>query len=562
MVKEQLARTISAALREAKEAGDLPLAEVPDVALEIPPDAQFGDYSSNVAMVLAREVRKAPREVADEIVRHLDTEAGLIERVEVAGAGFLNFFLRPQWLHDVLRRIHAEGEHYGRSDIGGGRSLQVEFVSANPTGPLSVPHGRAAALGDVLASLMEWIGYRVSREFYINDAGGQVQRFGQSVEARYLQLLGQDVAVPDDGYQGDYVSDLARRIRERDGDGYASLPEAERLATFTRLGREEMLREQQETLRNFGVRFDVWYSEATLHASGAVGEVIDLLRERGHVDEQDGAVWLRSTAFGDDKDRPLVRSNGVPTYIAADLAYHRDKFLRGFDKVIDIWGPDHHGYVARTKAGIQALGFRADQLDILIHQFVRLYVGGELRVGSKRAGDIIPLDEVIAEVGKDSARYFFLMRTANSPLDFDLDLAKKQADDNPVFYVQYAHARICSILREAKERDVALPRAEQTDLAILRSEPELALMRKLADFPVEVRSAALAYEPYRMTRFAQETAATFHAFYRDCWVLGQDAAVTAARLVLVDCSRIVLRNVLTLLGVSAPERLDRKAERG
>jgi len=468
--------------------------------------------------------------------------------------------LRPEWLHDVLRRIHAEDARYGRSDVGGGRRLQVEFVSANPTGPLSVPHGRAAALGDVLASLMEWIGYDVSREFYINDAGGQVQRFGRSVEARYLQLLGQDVTVPDDGYQGEYVSDLARRIRERDGDGYAALPEEERLATFTRLGREEMLREQQETLRNFGVHFDVWYSEASLHASGSVGEVIELLRERGHVYEMDGAVWLRSTAFGDDKDRPLVRSNGVPTYIAADLAYHRDKFLRGFDKVIDIWGPDHHGYVARTKAGVQALGFGADQLDILIHQFVRLYVGGELRVGSKRAGDIIPLDEVIAEVGRDTARYFFLMRTANSSLDFDLDLARKQADENPVFYVQYAHARICSILREAEERGVTLPRAEQADLTILRGEPELALMRKLADFPAEVRAAALAHEPHRMTCFAQDLAATFHAFYRDCWVLGQDPAVTAARLVLVDCSRIVLRNVLTLLGVAAPERLDRKLE--
>lgn len=562
MVKEQLARTISTALREAKDAGDLPLAEVPEVALETPPSAQFGDYSSNVAMVLARQVQKPPREVADEIVRRLDTGAGLIERVEVAGAGFLNFFLRPQWLHDGLRQIHAEGERYGRSDLGGGRSLQVEFVSANPTGPLSVPHGRAAALGDVLASLMEWIGYRVSREFYINDAGGQVQRFGRSVEARYLQLLGQDAAVPDDGYQGEYVTELARRIWERDGDAYAALPEEERLATFTRLGREEMLREQQETLRNFGVAFDVWYSEATLHASGAVEEVIRLLRERGHVMEQDGAIWLRSTAFGDDKDRPLVRSNGVPTYIAADLAYHRGKFMRGFDKVIDIWGPDHHGYVARTKAGVQALGFGADQLHILIHQYVRLYVGGELRVGSKRAGDIIPLDEVIAEVGRDTSRYFFLMRTASSPLDFDLDLAKKQADENPVFYVQYAHARICSILREAEERQVPLPHAEETDLTMLVSEPELALMRKLADFPAEVRAAAQAYEPYRLTRFAQELAATFHAFYRDCWVLGQDAAVTAARLVLVDCSRIVLRNVLTLLGVSAPERLDRKPERG
>jgi arginyl-tRNA synthetase len=558
MVKEYLSQTITAALRAASEAGELSLDTLPQVTLEVPPDTQFGDYASNVALTLARQVRMAPREVAQRIVAHItpaDGEACLIERVEVAGAGFLNFYLRPDWLHAILREIHDRGDAYGRSDLGQGEAVQVEFVSANPTGPLSVPHGRGGAVGDVLASLLDWAGYRVSREFYVNDAGGQMERFGRSVEARFLQLLGRDVPVPEDGYHGDYVRELAARIREREGDGLADLPEAERLERFTQLGRDEMLREQKESLARFGVHFDVWYFESDLHRTGKVDEVIRLLTQCGHTYEADGALWLRSTAFGDDKDRPLLRSNGKPTYIAPDLAYHLDKFRRGFERVIDVWGPDHHGYIARTKAGIQALGYSADQLDILIFQHVRLYLNGEMRVGSKRAGDIIPLDDVVDEVGKDAARFFYLMRTANSPLDFDLDLAKREAPENPVYYVQYAHARVCSILREAVERQVPIPDPATADLSVLTHPAELAMIRKLADFPDEVRGAAGAQEPHRMTRYAQELASTFHAFYRDCWVLGQDPPVTAGRLLIVGACRIVLRNVLTILGVSAPESM-------
>jgi arginyl-tRNA synthetase len=560
MVKEYLSQTITAALRAATAAGELSLQELPPVTLEVPPDTQFGDYASNVALTLARQVRMAPREVAQRIAAHIapgdgGTGAELIERVEVAGAGFLNFYLRPDWLHAILREIHDRGEAYGRSDLGLSEAVQVEYVSANPTGPLSVPHGRGGAVGDVLASLLDWAGYRVSRECYVNDAGGQMERFGRSVEARYLQLLGRDVAVPEDGYHGDYVRELAERIREREGDRLADLPEAERLERFTQLGRDEMLAEQKATLERFGIHFDVWYLESDLHRAGKVDEVIRLLTERGHTYEADGALWLRSTAFGDDKDRPLLRSNGKPTYIAPDLAYHLDKFRRGFTRVIDVWGPDHHGYIARTKAGIQALGYRADQLDILIFQHVRLYLNGEMRVGSKRAGDIIPLDDVMEEVGTDAARFFYLMRTANSPLDFDLDLAKREAPENPVYYVQYAHARVCSILREAAERKVPIPDAATADLSVLTHPAELAMIRKLADFPDEVQGAAAAREPHRMTRYAQDLASTFHAFYRDCWVLGQEPAVTAGRLVIVGACRIVLRNVLTILGVSAPESM-------
>jgi arginyl-tRNA synthetase len=560
MVKEYLSQTITAALRAATAAGELSLEELPPVTLEVPPDTQFGDYASNVALTLARQVRMAPREVAQRIAAHIAPGNGgpgaeLIERVEVAGAGFLNFYLRPDWLHAILREIHDQGEAYGRSDLGQGEPVQVEYVSANPTGPLSVPHGRGGAVGDVLASLLDWAGYRVSREFYVNDAGGQMERFGRSVEARYLQLLGRDVPVPEDGYHGDYVRELAERIREREGDSLAGLPEAERLERFTQLGRDEMIAEQKATLERFGIHFDVWYLESDLHRAHKVEEVIRLLTECGHTYEADGALWLRSTAFGDDKDRPLLRSNGKPTYIAPDLAYHLDKFRRGFTRVIDVWGPDHHGYIARTKAGIQALGYRADQLDILIFQHVRLYLNGEMRVGSKRAGDIIPLDDVMEEVGKDAARFFYLMRTANSPLDFDLDLAKREAPENPVYYVQYAHARVCSILREAVERKTPIPDVASADLSVLTHPAELAMIRKLADFPDEVQGAAVAREPHRMTRYAQDLASTFSAFYRDCWVLGQEPAVTAGRLAIVGACRIVLRNVLTILGVSAPESM-------
>jgi arginyl-tRNA synthetase len=560
MVKEYLSQTIRAALRAATAAGELSLEELPPVTLEVPPDTQFGDYASNVALTLARQVRMAPREVAQRIAAHIAPGNGapggeLIERVEVAGAGFLNFYLRPDWLYAILREIHDQGEAYGRSDLGQGEAVQVEYVSANPTGPLSVPHGRGGAVGDVLASLLDWAGYRVSREFYVNDAGGQMERFGRSVEARYLQLLGRDVPVPEDGYHGDYVRELAERIREREGDSLAGLPEAERLERFTQLGRNEMMAEQKATLERFGIHFDVWYLESDLHRAHKVEEVIRLLTECGHTYEADGALWLRSTAFGDDKDRPLLRSNGKPTYIAPDLAYHLDKFRRGFTRVIDVWGPDHHGYIGRTKAGIQALGYRADQLDILIFQHVRLYLNGEMRVGSKRAGDIIPLDDVMEEVGKDAARFFYLMRTANSPLDFDLDLAKREAPENPVYYVQYAHARVCSILREAVGRQIPIPDAASADLSVLTHPAELAMIRKLADFPDEVQGAAEAREPHRMTRYAQDLASTFSAFYRDCWVLGQEPAVTAGRLAIVGACRIVLRNVLTILGVSAPESM-------
>ncbi|MBI3912110.1 MAG: arginine--tRNA ligase [Armatimonadetes bacterium] len=556
MVRETLTSVIERALEEARQAGELPVAQLPPVELDVPPSNQFGDFSSNVALVLARQVGAPPRDVAQRIASHLVTNGGLLQRVDVAGPGFLNFYLKPTWLHDVVPEICLQGDDYGRCNIGQGQLLQVEFVSANPTGPLSVPHGRGAAIGDVLARILSWVGYETRREFYINDAGGQVARFGESVEACYLQLLGDtETKVPDDGYQGDYVRDLARQILAREGDRLRDLPADERLETFTRLARDAMLAQQRETLARFGVHFDIWFSESELHYTGQIDEVIRVLLENGNAYESEGAIWLRSTAFGDDGDRPLVRGNGQPTYIAADLAYHLNKHRRGFQRVIDIWGPDHHGYIARTKAGIQALGIPADWLEILIFQHVSLRKDGEVVAGSKRLGNIVLLDEVIDEVGKDAARFFFLMRGANSPLEFDLDLAKQEALENPVYYVQYAHARMGSILREAAERCVVLPDPAQTDLSPLQHESELALLRHLAELPEEIRQAAILREPHRLTRYGQELAACFHAFYRDCRVLGEVPEIVAARLCLVLACRVALRNVLTILGVSAPERM-------
>jgi len=420
-----------------------------------------------------------------------------------------------------------------------------------------VAQGRAAAIGDTLARLLDARGYQVHREYYVNDAASstQVGKLAESLDARYFQALGQDKPLPEDGYRGEYLAEMARRIVALEGDRYVALTEEERLAAFSALAEQGFVEDQRQVLEEFGVVFDNWFRESSLFDSGEVEAALALLTERGYTYEQDGAVWLRSTEFGDDKDRVLVRSNGKAMYVASDAAYHRGKFGRGFSRLIDIVGPDHHGWVARTRAAIAAIGCPVDKLDIIMHQVVRLFRGGEMVRMSKRAGDIITLQEVIEEVGADAARYFFLMRSTDSPLDFDLELAKKETAENPVYYVQYAHARISSILRNAVEQGVPLPAVERANLALLRHSDELTLMRKLADFPEEVEAAARLYEPHRMTRFATELAGVFHQFYTNCRVLGDDPALTAARLILAGAALIALRNILRLLGVAAPERM-------
>ena len=557
MIKDKLIENIEQALQQAKDAGEIKFEELPEISLEPPKNKAFGDFTTNVAMGLARQVHMPPREVAEKITARLGDAGGIIEKAEVAGGGFINFYLKPQWLHDILCRIADENDRYGYTDIGKGMKVQVEYVSANPNGPITVAHGRGGALGDVIATLLAAMGYDVTRESYINDAPNstQMQNFGKSVHARYMQALGYDYPMPEDGYQGEYVIDIAKDLVKEHGDKFLSTPESERIVMFTRLAEDEMLEVQKQNLESFGIKFDVWYSERTLHESSKVQKAIDALKEKGYAYEKAGALWLKSTEFGDDKDRALVRSNGQPTYIAADAAYHLEKFRRGFERVIDVWGPDHHGYIVRTKAATAALGCDPDKLEIIIFQAVRLFAGGELRMMSKRAGDVVLLSELVDEVGKDAARFFFLMRSPDSTLDFDLELAKSQSSDNPVYYVQYAHARICSILRLAQESGAEAPKASEIALSLLSHDAEVDLIKKLAEFPDLIVEAGQLREPHRLTRYAQDLAAIFHSFYTECRVVGEEKALTGARLVLVDSTRVVLANALSLLGISAPEKM-------
>ncbi|NIM05358.1 MAG: arginine--tRNA ligase [Armatimonadetes bacterium] len=557
MPKQILINALEKALLQARQKGLLKNEQTAEIQVQRPSDASFGDYSANLAMTLAKESGLPSRKVAEILVAELNLPPEVIEKTEIAGPGFINFRVNPQWLQKTVEEIRRKGADYGNSETGQGQSLQVEFVSANPTGPLHVGHGRAAAIGDSLAHLLAKVGYEVTREYYINDAATstQIRNFGASLEARYLQALGKEAKMPEDGYHGEYVSDIAKEVVEKEGDRFLEMPAEERLEQFTLLAKQKILEGQRADLAAFGVRHDNWFRESSLFESGAVEAALNLLREGGHTYEAEGALWLRSTDYGDEKDRVLVRTTGIPTYLAADAAYHHDKFIRGFDKVIDIWGPDHHGYVARTKAAVQALGYDAEKLEIIIHQIVRLFSGGEVVRMSKRAGDIVLLSDVLSEVGADAARFFFLMRSADSHLDFDLELAKKETPDNPVYYVQYAHARICSILRQAEESGVKIPQPGEADPSVLVDERELALLRKLADFPEEVESAAALYEPHRMTRYAQELANAFHLFYTDCRVLSDDTNLTKARLSLVCASQVVLQNCLALLGITAPEKM-------
>ena len=547
-----LRQGVAAACAQAMAAGTLPEAELPDFVIETPKDEKNGDFSTNLAMQLTRILRQNPRKIAEAIVGGIDLP-GLVERVEIAGPGFINFYLVPGWLNRVLPAIQEEDADYGKSNAGGGERVQVEFVSANPTGLLHMGNARGGALGDTLAAVLNEAGYVCDKEYYINDAGNQVENLGKSVEARYFELLGRDdYEIPEDGYHGKDIIATAQRLLDEKGESLVDLPEAERRELMKNYALKEKVAGIRGSLENFGVVFDNWFSEQSLHDAGSVHEVVDILREKGVVYEKDGAQWLRATDWGEEKDEVLVRSNGTPTYFAADIAYHRDKFERGYKRLINIWGADHHGHVARLKGAMTALGYDGDDITVILMQLVRLYRGGEIVKMSKRSGKYVTLDELIEEVGKEAARFFFIMRSPDSALDFDLDLAKAESSDNPVYYVQYAHARICSILSVA---GVDTPKACDVDLSLLTEENERVLIRKLAEWPQEVADAARELAPYHLAYYAKELANAFHSFYNSCKVLTDDAALRDARLALVDCTRITLRNVLTLLGLSAPERM-------
>lgn len=550
-IRREIGLALTQAAQEAHQAGRLTCGEPPDFVVEVPRDQAHGNFASNLALLLAQAEKTSPRNVAQTLLEFFRQPSKYVARTEVAGPGFINFYLDPAWHYEVLPVVEAQGECYGCSDLGSGQSVQVEFVSANPTGLLHMGNARGAALGDTLANVLAAAGYNVQREFYINDAGNQIETFGRSLEARYLQLLGQDIPFPEDGYPGQDLVVSMQNLIKRVKDKYLSVDPVLRREMLVKYALKEKLSQMERDLEDFRVHYDLWFSEQTLHDEGEIEKVLKELQASGYLYEEEGALWFRSTLFGDEKDEVLVRSNGIPTYFAGDIAYHRNKFRRGFDRVINIWGADHHGHVARLKGAMEALGVNPDRLQVIIMQLVRLFKGGEPVRMSKRTGEYITLHDLMDEVGADAARYFFVMRSADSHLDFDMDLAKEQSSDNPVYYVQYAHARICSILRQAG----GVPTAAEVDCSLLRDPAELALIRKIAELPGEIAFAASHLEPHRLAFYANELATLFHGFYTTCRVLTDEPALSQARLVLINACRIALRNTLYLVGVSAPERM-------
>ncbi|MBQ5419988.1 MAG: arginine--tRNA ligase [Selenomonas sp.] len=549
-IKDTLTEAIVAAAKSAIADGVFPEGELPKVVLEVPPQKEFGDFATNFAMQSARVFHKAPRQIAEELVKRI--EGDWLDHAQIAGPGFLNFYLKGNVLYDSFQKILAAGESYGQLPKKDAPKIQVEYVSANPTGLLHVGHGRGAAAGSALVNLLRAAGYPVESEYYINDAGNQMNNLARSVNARYLELLGQDVEFPEDGYHGQDIIDTAQRIIDKEGDKYLSMSDEERMDIFKDLAYVEKLATLKEDLESFNVTFDKWFSERTLHPE-AVNAAVKILQDNGNIYEQDGALWLKSTAYGDDKDRVVIRDNGVPTYLAADIAYHHNKYERGFDRLINIWGADHHGYVCRVKAAMDALGHDSEKLTVLLLQMVALYRGGELVKMSKRTGQSVTLNELMEEVGTDAARYFFLMRSLDSQLDFDLDLAKKKSNDNPVYYIQYAHARICSIFRQAEENKLAV--GAQPELSLLTDESELDLIKKIEEYPEEIERAARDYAPQRIARYSYDLASAFHSFYNRCRIVGVEPKLAEARLALVQVTAHVIRHSLGILGVSAPEQM-------
>ena len=550
-MKKVLAEAVIAAVQKAIQAGKLPQGDLVPVVLTVPPQKAFGDFATNFALQAARNLHCAPRVIAGAIQEFLDCPS--VEKVEVAGPGFLNFFLKEDWLSAALRNILAQGENYGNLPAKAGEKIQMEYVSANPTGPLHVGHGRGAAVGSALANLMKAAGYDVSQEYYINDAGNQMHNLAASVNARYLELYNIPCEFPENGYHGEDIVVTAKRIQKKYGDSFIHMPEAERLEKFQSIAKDEKLAALREDLEAFNCHFDVWFSEQSLHDAHKIEEAVAELEKKGYIYEKDGAKWFRSTDFGDDKDRVVIRDNGVSTYFAADIAYHRNKYERGFDRLINLWGADHHGYIPRVKAAMQALGYDPSHLEILILQMVSLYRNGELVKMSKRTGKSVTLNELIEEVGTDAARFFFIMRSMDSQLDFDLTLATEHSNDNPVYYVQYAHARICSILRQMADEKITLD--PNADLSVLKEPIEIDLIKKLNDYTELIDTAALERAPHKIAHYTYELAGMFHSFYNQCRVLGVDPALQQARLALITAVGNTLRHGLKILGVSAPEHM-------
>lgn len=552
-MKELLKQGIKEALDKAIDKGLLPQGEYPDVELEVPPQKKFGDFATNIAMKSARVAHCAPRNIAEAIIGQMQYD--WLDKAEIAGAGFINFFLKNTVIYDTLKQILKAGSAYGKAPLREDDTVQVEYVSANPTGPLHVGHGRGAAYGSALVNLLRTAGYNVQAEYYINDAGNQMDNLAASVNARYLMHFGVPAEIPENGYHGHDIIETAEAIIAKDGDAYLKMPEEERLSYFKERAYAEKLAALRRDLAAFNVQYDNWFSERTLHPA-AIEDVCETLKQRGKAYEKEGALWLKSTEYGDDKDRVIIRDNGVPTYLAADIAYHKNKYERGFKRLINIWGADHHGYVARVKASMTALGYDADQLEVLLLQMVSLFRNGQPVKMSKRTGQAISLNELIEEVGADAARYFFIMRSLDTQLDFDLDLAKSHSNENPVYYIQYAHARIYSIYKQVMENGGTVPE-DWSDVAwdTLQAPQELELIKKMAAFPEEVQIAAREWAPHRIAHFAHELASLFHNFYNHCRIIQDDKDLEKARLALVTAVRITIAGCLSILGVSAPEKM-------
>ena len=571
-MKEILKQGIETALEKTIASGALPAGEYPEIVLEVPPQKEFGDFSSNIAMQSARVARQNPRAIADALVANMDVD--WIDRAEVAGAGFINFFLKSDMVYDTLKAILAAGDNYGVQPTRSQDTVQVEYVSANPTGPLHVGHGRGAAYGSALVNLLRAAGFNVQAEYYINDAGNQIDNMAMSVEARFQEIQGKhlvfpdkegniegevgpnDIVFPANGYRGDDITETAQAIIDEKGlETLNAMSVDDRVAMFKETALQEKLKRLEETLRNFQVTFNQWFSERSLHDTDEIKYAVDELKNLGAIYEKDGALWLNSTKYGDDKDRVVIRDNGVPTYLAADIAYHRNKYERGFKQMINIWGADHHGYVCRVKAAMQAFDFDPDKLEILLLQMVALFRDGEMVKLSKRTGDTVTLDELIEEVGVDASRYFFLMRSLDSQLDFDINLAKSRSNDNPVYYIQYAHARIHSIYNQVRDAGIKFGEWDAVDFSPLTSELELELIKKLAEYPEEITQSAEHRAPHRIARYLYDLASMFHSFYRQGRIIGVDSELQQARLGLITAIALVLRQGLGILGISAPEKM-------
>ena len=542
------------ALQSAQNSGDVKMIHLPEIVVEEPRDSKLGDFATNVAMTMAKNEGKNPRVIADAICKKLKNGSGMIESAETAGPGFINLRMSSSFYIERLKCAAQQGEEFGKSSVGANQKVILEYVSANPTGPLHVGHGRGAAVGDTLGNILRKAGFEVFKEYYVNDVGNQIKTLGDSTWFRYQELFGKKEKFPDDHYLGDYIKDIAKEIKEKHGDKFLDVDEEVRQEFFKKYANDTVLEGIKKDLMEFRVDHDNWFSERTLHEGGRIGKAVDWLREKGFVYDKDGAVWLNSSAFDDEKDRVIVKQTGERTYFCSDIAYHKDKIDRGFERIIDIWGADHHGYVPRMQAVFQAMECDKDVFQVLLVQFVTLKRSGEKVQMSTRSGEFVTLADVVSEVGVDAARFFFLMRSSDSHLDFDLDLAKRETSENPVYYIQYAHARICNVFFTANEKGLSYDCLEKTNLSVLEDD-DLVLVKKMMSFPEAIEKSALALEVHRVPFYLQELASTFHGYYKRNRIVTKNLDLSRARLFLMNCLRGIFKSGLTLIGVSAPEKM-------